>query len=101
MVEYFVVIVSARPCVQIRIEAKQTTHDEQKINQEVVFGKMSHLGEFQIRKAIKLAFPIPFWQNFTNVFGRLVYSKDCFRLQFTWERKRQWNIKHMIKKANN
>ena len=32
---------------------------------------MSHLGGFQIQKAIILAFPIPPWQNSIGVFGNL------------------------------
>ena len=46
-----------------------------KTNHEVAFGKMSHLGGFQIQKAIIVIFPIPFWQNYTSAFGRLVHTK--------------------------
>ena len=45
----------------------------EKNNQELALGKMSHLGGFQIPKAITLAFPIPFLQNSTSVFGQLVH----------------------------
>ena len=44
-------------------------------NQETTSGMMSHLDGSQIQKAIILAFPIPFWQNSTSVFGRHVHSK--------------------------
>ena len=46
----------------------QTTQPKKKTS-----GMMSHLDGSQIQKAIILAFPIPFWQNSTRVFGRHVH----------------------------
>ena len=57
------------PTISNNINAKKKT------NHELAFGKMSHLGGFQIQKAIILIFPIPFWQNYTSAFGRLVHTK--------------------------
>ena len=88
MVEYFVIIVSAPQCIarnrQIQIPRPHKQHMlSKKTNQEVAFGKMSHLGGFQIQKAIILSFPIPSWQNSTSVLGQLVHphkknlEKEC------------------------
>ena len=63
-------------------------------NQETTSGMMSHLDGSQIQKAIILAFPIPFWQNSTSVFGGHVHS-------FIKVRKRQCSIKEMIERDNN
>lgn len=51
-------------------------------NQETTSGMMSHLDGSQIQKAIILAFPIPFWQNSTSVFGRHVH----------WKKTSVWNL---------
>ena len=70
-----------------------------KTNQEVAFGKMSHLGGFQIQKAIILAFLIPFWQNSINIFGQLAHSKTAS----VWNLPGKENVSGIfkLKKTNN
>ena len=68
-------------------------------NQETTSGMMSHLDGSQIQKAIILAFPIPFWQNSTSVFGRYVHSKKTS--VWNLSRTESASIKEMIERANN
>ena len=104
-VEYFVAIVSASQCImrkwQIQILALQTTQDGQTTQPRNNIWNDVSLGWIPDPKANYTRFSNSLLAEFYQYFWATCPFKDNFRLEFLKEKKRQWNIKEMIERANN
>lgn len=96
-------------CVPVRHEkladpnskAKETAHNEQENQPRSSIWKDVSLGWIPDPKGDYTRLSNSLLAEFYQCFWATCPFKDSFRLEFTRERKHQWDIKEMIKKANN